>query len=95
MGGIALLAEARRAGLEVYANGEQLVVRGPRTLKPLAKQVLASKSAVLAALAADPDVAWRVAEMSKNLPPDSPLPCLGVRELPADTRWFLPLRRLR
>jgi hypothetical protein len=83
MGGVALLAEARTAGLVVYTSGDQLIVRGPRSLQSLAQQVLAAKTAVLAALAADPDVVWRVEAMRNVATPTGPLLFLNVRQLPA------------
>ncbi|NQT12730.1 MAG: hypothetical protein HQ582_08275 [Planctomycetes bacterium] len=50
MDGMMLLAEAHRAGLKVAAEGDKLVVRGPRHLEPLAARLLAHKPAVMAAL---------------------------------------------
>src|SRR5688572_16628209 len=51
MGGVELLAEARAAGVSVTANGDRLVVRGPKTELPIAERLAVAKSAVLAALA--------------------------------------------
>lgn len=66
----ALLREARAAGLTVHADGPRLTVRGPKTQEPLARELLAHKAAVLAALAAhDAAVAWRVAAMRPLVPP--------------------------
>lgn len=48
--GLTLLVEARRAGLEVRAEGDRLVVRGPRRLEPLARRLLEHKAEVLAVL---------------------------------------------
>ena len=42
-----LLAEARRAGLRVHAEAGRLIVRGPKTLEPLARQILERKSEVM------------------------------------------------
>ena len=42
-----LLEEARRAGLRVSASGKQLVVRGPKSAKRLAEELLERKSEVL------------------------------------------------
>lgn len=50
MDGLILLARARAAGLQVEADGDQLRVRGPRRHDSLVREVLASKSEVLAAL---------------------------------------------
>lgn len=38
MDGLTLLAEARAAGLEVRAEGDRLVIRGPRKAEALAKR---------------------------------------------------------
>ena len=51
MDGLALLAEARVAGLTVHAAGDRLVVRGPRAAAAQAEALLARKQCVLAALA--------------------------------------------
>lgn len=45
-----LLAAARSAGLKVTAEGDRLVVRGPREAAPLAELLIARKVEVLAAL---------------------------------------------
>jgi hypothetical protein len=50
MDGLTLFAEARTAGLEVTADGDRLVVRGPKCLEALAKQLLACKSELLGLL---------------------------------------------
>lgn len=49
-----LLADARAAGLTVTADGDRLVVRGPREAGHLARAVLARKAEVLADLAEHP-----------------------------------------
>jgi hypothetical protein len=51
MDGLTLLEEARGAGLRVAAEGNRLVIRGPKTAEPLARRLLAHKAEVLAALA--------------------------------------------
>ena len=51
MGGLNLLAEARSAGLDVQADGDRLVIRGPRAADAVARRLMAEKPAVLAALA--------------------------------------------
>jgi len=51
MDGVKLLVRAEAAGLRVRAEGDQLVVVGPRRLAELADELLAHKSDVLAALA--------------------------------------------
>ena len=50
MVGVTLLAEARGAGLEVRAESERLIVRGPSSAESLARRLLDSKPAVLAEL---------------------------------------------
>ncbi len=47
---IAMLREARRAGLEVRRQGDALIVRGPEDLGGVARNLLAQKPLVLAAL---------------------------------------------
>lgn len=51
MDGLKLLEEARRAGLTVKADGDTLRISGPKQAGPIAKRLLASKRAVMAALA--------------------------------------------
>jgi len=51
MGGLTLLDEARAAGLAVHAEGDRLIIRGPRQAEPVARRLMESKAAVLAALA--------------------------------------------
>ncbi len=51
MDGLTLLSKARTAGLELKADGDRLVIRGPRRAEPLVKELLALKSHVLEALA--------------------------------------------
>ena len=50
MEGIAVLAEARTAGLQVRKEGEYLIVRGPKRLTTLAQQLLSHKVEVLSIL---------------------------------------------
>jgi hypothetical protein len=54
MDAVALVEEARTAGLVVTVAGGRLVVRGPRRAADLAKRLLANKTEVLAALQAVP-----------------------------------------
>lgn len=78
----AVLAEARAAGLEVRTEGERLVVRGPRTLEPLAQQLLAHKPVVMALLVEDAsELGWRVAAMRAQVPRKGPIPFLVAREV--------------
>jgi len=55
MGGVKLLEEARAAGLRVRAEGDRLIVRGPKSAEPVAKALLAKKAEVLALLHRQPD----------------------------------------
>lgn len=47
---LTLVAEARRAGLTLVPEGDQLRVRGPRVAQPIAQRVLARKAEVLEVL---------------------------------------------
>jgi ribosomal protein L37AE/L43A len=47
---LTLLDRARRQGLDVFLDGERLVVRGPRRAEALAQQILARKAAAIAGL---------------------------------------------
>ena len=55
MDGVTLLRRARSAGLRVVAEGDKLVIRGPRCAEPVALLLLVHKPAVIAALAGE----WR------------------------------------
>jgi hypothetical protein len=50
MDGLSLLEEARGAGLRVAAEGDRLVIRGPKTAEPVARRLLAHKAEMLAVL---------------------------------------------
>lgn len=50
MEGVTLLRQAREAGLAVAAEGEGLVIRGPRRAEPLARLLIEHKPEVLSAL---------------------------------------------
>jgi hypothetical protein len=52
MDSLALLINAHAAGLQVRAEGERLIVRGPKRLTALAQQLLSQKAEVLEALEA-------------------------------------------
>jgi hypothetical protein len=60
MDGLTLLQEALAAGLEVWREGDRLVVRGPTRLERLAKALLAQKAAVLPLLTWDEATADRL-----------------------------------
>lgn len=51
MDGVALLVEAEAAGLTVHADGDRLVVRGPKRLELLARKLVSRKLEILIALA--------------------------------------------
>lgn len=55
-----LLGEARAAGLSVWAEGDRLVIRGPKEAEPVARLLLERKPVVLAALATERPYAWRL-----------------------------------
>ncbi|MDP9355351.1 MAG: hypothetical protein M3Q71_05270 [Chloroflexota bacterium] len=73
MDGLALLTEARAAGLVVREEGGRLVVEGPKWAETLAIRLVAAKEAVLAALGeAGPDetidVWWDDANFASSVP---------------------------
>ena len=55
MDGVELLESARAAGLEVHLDGDRLVIRGPKTAEPIARQLLRTKTVVLEAIQGRPD----------------------------------------
>ena len=57
MDGLTLLSEAGAAGLTVLAAGDRLVIRGAKSADAVARQLLAHKAVVLAALSRKPHVA--------------------------------------
>ena len=50
MDGMTLLREARSAGLSVWAEGDRLVIRGPRRAEPVVRVLIAHKPDVMTAL---------------------------------------------
>jgi hypothetical protein len=78
MGGLTLLAEARKAGLTVRAEGDKLVIRGPRSAEDLARRLLEAKAEVRAQLA------WERAALA---PAAAPCPRCG-RRLDAKARCW-------
>jgi hypothetical protein len=78
------LAEARAVGLEVRAETDRLIVRGPRLHEEIAHQLLAQKPVVLALLAEEEvKVEWRVEAMRPQVPERGPIPVLVAREVSA------------
>ena len=63
--GALLLALAAAAGLTVLAEGDTLVVRGPKSAQPVAEAVIARKAAVLAELYAGAAPTSRVSGFSR------------------------------
>ena len=77
-----VLAEARAVGLEVRAETDRLVVRGPRLHEAIARDLLEQKPAVLELLAAEEiALAWRVEAMRAQVPLRGPIPMLVAREV--------------
>ena len=76
MDGLALLAQARDAGLEVRARGERLVIRGPKRAENVARLLLDQKPVVLDALRVAAhqwgDAAAAVAWFLRSEPPSEP-----------------------
>ena len=76
MDGLALLAEARDAGLEVRARGNRLVIRGPKRAENVARLLLDQKPVVLDALRVAThewgDAAEAVAWFLRSEPPSEP-----------------------
>src|SRR5437879_2863956 len=62
MRGLSLVHEARTAGLVLIRQGDELVIRGPKSAAPLARRLLDHKAEVLLVLdgerAADHPGAW-------------------------------------
>ncbi|MBI4507217.1 MAG: hypothetical protein HY691_16930 [Chloroflexi bacterium] len=83
MDGVTLLVQARAAGLDVHADGDRLVVRGPKSAEPLARQLLAAKVEIMPLLAAA--AAERAAEGNYRADPRP--------ELPDHAAWTLLLAR--
>jgi hypothetical protein len=52
MDGLTLLSEGQAAGLIVIADGDRLVIRGPKSADAVARRLLAHKAVILAVLAA-------------------------------------------
>jgi hypothetical protein len=79
-----VLAEARAVGLEVRAETDRLIVRGPRLHEAMARQLLEQKPVVLALLAEEEaELGWRVAAMRPQVPQRGPIPVLVACEVSA------------
>ena len=67
MDGLTLLRRARNAGLAVTAEGDKLVIRGPKRAEPVARLLIEHKSEVLSALSparhpSEPGQSWGESE---------------------------------
>lgn len=74
MDGLALLTEARAAGLCVAAEGGRLVIRGPRRAEAMARRLMEHKGDVMTALAGaataqGPAGPLALPDLSRILPP--------------------------
>jgi hypothetical protein len=75
-----VLREARAAGLLIQADGERLLVRGPKRLQAVAHHLLRHKPEVLAFLATEgEEIAWRASNMQAQILPGKPIPMLVAR----------------
>ena len=82
MDSVTLLAQAQAAGLTVYAEGDRLVVRGPRSAEPLAKTLLAHKAELMP---------WLTAPQTSAREPVCPVcGALDWRDTPDGGRWCVP-----
>ena len=107
MDGLTLLAEARGQGLEVRAQGDRLIVRGPRSAEALARSLLDHKAEVLAELELEAATAARDAANAEVEPLNARLLALldagdrraaervqaEIRAL-LDATWLPAVRRL-
>src|SRR6266545_3634468 len=87
MDGINLLHEACAAGLEVRADGDRLVVRGPSSAEALALKLLAHKADLLQVLAALPQEATKAQNTTPaaDITDADPCPECGSQER---CRWL-------
>ena len=87
MEGITLLERARTAGLRVHADGETLIIRGPRRAEHVARELLQHKAEVLGQLRGwstpEPEVrnllAWASELAEQALELDSPVDYMEAR----------------
>ncbi|MFT4037634.1 MAG: hypothetical protein QM692_05590 [Thermomicrobiales bacterium] len=78
-----MLREAQAAGLLIQAEGDRLLVRGPKRLQEVALEVLRHKPEILTLLAMERDeIAWRAARMQGQVLPGKPIPVLVARACP-------------
>ena len=92
MDGLGLLSQAQVAGLTVSAEGDKLVIRGPRSAEALAKELLEHKAEILQLLTLawpPPDAEELITAWEKLDRPEIPLaPGITVSNLRA---WFYPI----
>lgn len=75
-----VLKDARVAGLQVLAEDDRLIVRGPKRWQELAETVLRHKPEILMLLAKERDeIAWRAEAMRCQVRPGRPIPFLVAR----------------
>lgn len=80
-----LLAQVRRLGVQLVIEGEMLLVDAPKgVLTAVLREALAAHKHELLELLRgdDPEVAWRLEAMRKQVPPSGPIPDLIAREAP-------------
>ena len=65
--------------MHVSASGDTLVVRGPRRLETVARDLITQKSRVMRALADEEQVSWRVKAMGAQATHKGMLPLLFAR----------------
>ena len=72
MVGVNLLAEARSAGLVVKADGDRLVIEGPKRAAAVAQKLIQHKAEVMAALAAGATCSPQPQQPQRKAPPQAP-----------------------
>jgi hypothetical protein len=81
--GLLLIAQARAAGLEVRADGERLVIRGPRVAEALALALRDRKPEIMALLSRGAaEVQWREAAFRQRIRPTGPIWPPRIRNTP-------------
>lgn len=92
MDALTLLRRAAAEGLEVQAEGDRLVVRGPMRLEPLVHMILEHKAEVLPFLRWDQGLADRLLRETLRRVAALFNPAWGARYR-ADRRWLEPIAR--
>ena len=80
---VSLVADLRRRGLTLAAEGTKVRVSPKSALTPALRDALvAQRSEVLALLVSeDAHVTWRLEAMRAQVPTTGPIPCLSAREI--------------